>query len=49
MNAAKQILERLIEDMSESEAFEVIDYISYLKSRREKKHIETCKRQVKAV
>lgn len=37
MNAAKQILERLIEDMSESEAFEVIDYISYLKSRREKK------------
>lgn len=36
MNTAKQILKRLIEDIPESEAFEVIDYISYLKVRREK-------------
>ena len=36
MNTAKQILKRLIEDIPENEAFEVIDFISYLKVRREK-------------
>ena len=36
MSTAKQILKRLIEDIPESEVFEVIDYISYLKVRREK-------------
>lgn len=36
MNTAKLILKRLIEDIPESEAFEVIDFIGYLKTKREK-------------
>jgi predicted Zn-dependent protease len=36
MSTAKQFLKNLIEDIPENEVFEVIDYISYLKIRREK-------------
>ena len=36
MSTAKQILTRLINDLSESETFEVIDYIRYLKTGKEK-------------
>lgn len=36
MNTAKLILKRLIEEIPESEAFEVIDFIGYLKTKREK-------------
>lgn len=37
MSTAKQFLKNIIEDIPENEVFEVIDYISYLKIRREKK------------
>jgi hypothetical protein len=36
MNTAKSILKRLIEEIPEKEAFEVIDFIGYLKTKREK-------------
>lgn len=36
MNTAKQILKNLIDDIPENEILEVIDYISYLKIRRDK-------------
>ncbi len=36
MENAKKILFDLIEDINENDAFELIDFISYLKSKREK-------------
>ncbi|MGI6308256.1 MAG: DUF2281 domain-containing protein [Dethiobacteria bacterium] len=36
MSTAKQFLKNLIEDLPENEVYKVIDYISYLKIRREK-------------
>ncbi len=40
MNTAKQILQNLIEEMPENEAIEVIDFIGYLKSKREKEQLK---------
>lgn len=36
MNTAKQMLYKLIEEIPENDAFEVIDFIGYLKMKREK-------------
>lgn len=36
MNTAKQMLYKLIEEIPEKDAFEVIDFIGYLKMKREK-------------
>mgnify|MGYP001016894154 CR=1 FL=1 len=36
MNAAKRILIKLIEDMPENQVPEVIDFVSYLNTKREK-------------
>lgn len=36
MNTAKQVLFKLIEEIPENDAFEVIDFIGYLKLKREK-------------
>lgn len=36
MNSAKQILYKLIEEIPDNQIFEVIDFVSYLKSKNDK-------------